>query len=322
MMKRRIKIGLLLMAFMAFTACSNDEQDGNAVEMLRIASVEMDASISTEPITRAYCGFGNGATIGVSTQDADGNHRFYQDRNVPYTYDSSNNYYHWTSSRGIALIDYDAAVSAYHPYTEGIDPAAIPVTTAIDWKCVPWQTTMHPNPEYNGDPIRRGNMGSGSGTGVYLYMRRIASKIKLNLNTGNYSRHQSGQYIYITHMAMKGEAIGTSATLNSLTNELSDVAVGNLIQKAINVEKTQGLNTSAELGEMLFIPLRNAANKQLTFYATVDGIEFSVKYTYAGAFESNKYYTFNLKLSQNRMTVESVTIRDFIDDDKEQVILE
>ncbi len=311
------------MAVLLLIGCSQDEQPAVAMEPLRIASVEVaDASLSTMPMTRAYYGFSNGSTIGVSTRDADGNSRFYQDRNVPYTYDSSNNYYHWTSPRGIAIIDYDAAVSAYHPYSEGIDPAAIPVTTAIDWKCVPWQTTMHPNTDYNADPIRRGNMGNGTGTGVYLYMQRIASKIKLNLNTGDYSRHQSGQYIYITHIAMKGEAIGTSAILNSLTNELSDVVVGNVIGKDINVQKTQGLNTSADLGELLFLPLRNAANKQLRFYVVVDGIEFSVKYTYAGAFESSKYYTFNLKLSQNRMTVESVTIRDFIDDNKPQVVLE
>ena len=91
----------------------------------------------------------------------------------------------------------------------------------------------------------------------------------------------------------------------------------------LNIQIEQKSHTDAVLTEnLLFIPLRDTPNTQITFYVVVDGIEFSVTHTYAGIFESNKYYTFILRLQQNRVVVESVTIRDFVDDNKSQVILD
>lgn len=316
-----IRIHVLLMALL-LTACSQDEQTAGEKEMLRIAQVTTDVAITQEPMTRAYQDFPNGTSLGISTQDYDGRTRFYNDRNVPYTYDTSNSYYRWTSTQGIPLIDYDAAVSAYYPYTEGVDPAAIPVTTAVDWMCAPWQTSMYPNAS-EPTAIRRGNMGNGSGTGIYLYLHRIASQIRLHLDLAGYGQKVSGNYAYVTHVGVKGTGIGTSAVLNSLTNTLTDVVTGELIEQDVNIEIEQKSHTDAVLTEnLLFIPLRDTPNTQITFYVVVDGIEFSVTHTFTGVLESNKYYTFILRLQQNRVIVESVTIRDFVDDNKSQVILD
>jgi hypothetical protein len=232
---------MIIIISMMMTACSHDEQLQTDTSPRAPLQLNVSMADDSGDETRALKSeFVNDDKIGISLIGADGSTDVYNHWGLFYRYYSSvwspgsATYYTqnsgtYTDAPNVDILTYaPAKVSAYYPYSMGLDPRALTCsgTSQIDWLYAPFSDYDGVNKPYvsYANPIAN------------LEMRHAYALICLQLTCDR------NDYGYLSYVTIDGD-MGLNATFNSTTGQFSNVERAEAFGK-----KAPGTNPTTENG--------------------------------------------------------------------------
>ena len=276
---------LLISACTTFTACNEETEDvfntQNKLNLkVQTAAIETRGLIESATLPDA-------SQIGLMLVDASGttyDTKTYN--NIKTTASTGKTPQTWTLDSQVLLSSTDGTLYGYYPYNSSVtDLTKVPVSAGeTDY--------MYATP------------AEGLNDGSYnadVTMNHALAAIRLKIVRGTYTATGS-----VTNLAIKGDNIATSATLNAKTGTLtSPTGAGTAINKAV----TQTLSPSAQTTDFIFIPV-TGSSAQPTFTATIDGKDY-VATAGATTFAQGNLYEYTLTIDAKAITLSDVKVGDW-----------
>lgn len=221
-MMRRYLIYIYSLLMLTFAACSSEQEPTDEPR----APLQVNAYMTGDEATRALkSSFEDNDRIGISLIGADGSTDVYNHWGLFYLYynskwsEGSATYFpqtgsSYTDAPNVDILTYaPAKVSAYYPYSYGLDPRAIPISytpgtgqSQTDWLYAPFSDYDGVNKPYVSYANRTAN----------LEMRHAYALICLQLTCDR------DDYGYLWYVTIDGD-MGLNATFNSTTGVFSEV---------------------------------------------------------------------------------------------------
>lgn len=276
---------LLISACTTFTACSEETEDVfNTQSKLNLkvqtAAIETRGLIESATLPDA-------SQIGLMLVDASGttyDTKTYN--NIKATASTGKTPQTWTLDSQVLLSSTDGTLYGYYPYNSSVtDLTKVPVSAGeTDY--------MYATP------------AEGLNDGSYnanVTMNHALAAIRLKIVRGTYTAAGS-----VTNLAIKGDNIATSATLNAKTGTLtSPTGAGTAINKTV----TQTLSSSAQTTDFIFVPV-TGSSAQPTFTATIDGKDY-VATAGATSFAQGNLYEYTLTIDAKAITLSDIKVGDW-----------
>ena len=276
---------LLISACTTFTACNEETEDVfNTQSKLNLkvqtAAIETRGLIESATLPDA-------SQIGLMLVDASGT--TYDTKtcnNIKATASTGKTPQTWTLDSQVLLSSTDGTLYGYYPYNSSVtDHTKVPVSAGeTDY--------MYATP------------AEGLNDGSYnanVTMNHALAAIRLKIVRGTYTAAGS-----VTNLAIKGDNIATSATLNAKTGTLtSPTGAGTAINKTV----TQTLSSSAQTTDFIFVPV-TGSSAQPTFTATIDGKDY-VATAGATSFAQGNLYEYTLTIDAKAITLSDVKVGDW-----------
>ena len=276
---------LLISACTTFTACNEETEDVfNTQSKLNLkvqtAAIETRGLIESATLPDA-------SQIGLMLVDASGttyDTKTYN--NIKATASTGKTPQTWTLDSQVLLSSTDGTLYGYYPYNSSVtDLTKVPVSAGeTDY--------MYATP------------AEGLNDGSYnanVTMNHALAAIRLKIVRGTYTAAGS-----VTNLAIKGDNIATSATLNAKTGTLtSPTGAGTAINKTV----TQTLSSSAQTTDFIFVPV-TGSSAQPTFTATIDGKDY-VATAGATSFAQGNLYEYTLTIDAKAITLSDVKVGDW-----------
>ena len=276
---------LLISACTTFTACNEETEDVFNTQSKLNLKVQT-AAIKTRGLIESAT-LPDASQIGLMLVDASGttyDTKTYN--NIKATASTGKTPQTWTLDSQVLLSSTDGTLYGYYPYNSSVtDLTKVPVNAGeTDYMYA--------------TPAEELNDGSYNAN---VTMNHALAAIRLKIVRGTYTAAGS-----VTNLAIKGDNIATSATLNAKTGTLtSPTGAGTAINKTV----TQTLSSSAQTTDFIFVPV-TGSSAQPTFTATIDGKDY-VATAGATSFAQGNLYEYTLTIDAKAITLSDVKVGDW-----------
>lgn len=292
---------LTVAMLLLLTACASEQSltpDGPV--MLGItADISPQQTRSSEPSMATA--FGNGETIGVTALNSD---QSVNASNRPFTSYGTGNTQKWRvpDNQGIPLSENSLTAFAYYPYTEGVDPAAIPVTCTNDadfTATTDWMYGQGANVVNTTKPF----------TPIAMYHAQTGILISLSREAANGKPAYSGTG-KINSTTLTSDGFRTSGTMNTLVMPAA-FTFGNTDANTFTVNYDAGnepqIAAAGNATDLYYYVLTTGASSTITIRMTIDGAEYMIS-TSALTLQMGHVYHFHLVLTDQLLIMQGISI--------------
>ena len=301
-MRQHLTYPLLTAAMLLLlTACASEQSltpDGPV--MLGItADISPQQTRSNEPSMATA--FGNGETIGVTALNSD---QSVNASNRPFTSYGTGNTQKWRvpDNQGIPLSENSLTAFAYYPYTEGVDPAAIPVTCTNDadfTATTDWMYGQGANVVNTTKPF----------TPIAMYHAQTGILISLSREAANGKPAYSGTG-KINSTTLTSDGFRTSGTMNTLVMP-ADFTFDNTDANTFTVNYDAGhepqIAAAGNATDLYYYVLTTGTSSTITIRMTIDGAEYMIS-TSALTLQMGHVYHFHLVLTDQLLIMQGISI--------------
>ena len=305
-MRRNTTYPLLTAILLLLVACSTDQlfTGDKGQTMLGITvDIAMPQTRSNEPDMATA--FGSGETIGVTALNPQPSSSVYAS-NRPFTSYGTGNGQKWRvpEDAGIPLPEeegHSLTVFTYYPYTEGADPAAIPVsctndadqTPPTDWMTGEGANVVNPNKPY---------------TSVAMHHVQTAIRISLSREAAGGKPAYSGTG-KVDEVTLTSDGFRSSGTMNTLVTPAAFTFTdANPNTLTVNYAgKEPQIPAADNATDLYYYVLTTGNNGGITIRMLIDGAEYQITTT-ALTLQSGYVYHFQLVLTDQLLIMQGINI--------------
>jgi len=301
-MRRNITYPLLTAAMLLLLAACASEQsltpDGPVILGIT-ADISPQQTRSNEPSMATA--FGNGETIGVTALNGD---QSVNASNRPFTSYGTGNTQKWRvpDNQGIPLSENSLTAMAYYPYTEGVDPAAIPVTCTNDadfTATTDWMYGQGANVVNTTKPF----------TPIAMYHAQTGIRISLSREAASGKPAYSGTG-KINSTTLTSDGFRTSGTMNTLVTPAAftfDNTDANTFTVNYNAGNEPQIAAAGSATDLYYYVLTTGTSSAIGIRMTIDGAEYAIS-TSALTLQMGHVYHFHFVLTDQLLIMQSITI--------------
>jgi hypothetical protein len=278
-------------------ACTTERSEGGpeGATTLRLTVSTSGVTTRTTPTLSESVGtLASGSRIGVTVQKTDGTTYSLSDAsttNIPYQASGTGNSQTWSATAPITLTLEEARVSAYYPYQNNANPAAISITctnSSPDWMYATWKTAST-SESYISELY----------PDVALTLKHAQAAVAVTITPDGYTGPGK-----ISKIEAKG-FYGRSGTLNTFTGELSGVTK-QAISETYSSPPASFTSPGYWTNQWFVLPMDAELPQTMVFVITIDGSEYRT--ISSATYEQGKIYRYNFTVNPVALELTSVVI--------------
>lgn len=240
----------------------------------------------------------DGSQIGVMLADDTGSG--YENKNysnVLFTASGSGTSQAWSSSTDIGLSVTKGKATAYYPYDANVTDAT----------SIPMDATKEIDYLYSGEISQLSN----SNAVVSFSMKHALSAVGLEFKEDGYT----GQG-HITKIEFSSDGFCKTGTLDARTGEISafsgyNEAFSISTDSYLTTDEDEMMGDGGTVHEKMVIPDVSITKSTLYIKVTVDGTDYKATCPMTTAFEQGRIYRFSLLLSNERLSLQGVSVNEW-----------